>query len=112
MKIFKYLFSVTFIFLIVIFQSFLQSRNYLASGLRDGGKIFRNDCAVFHIRIGLVVLNCFKSLKIFDLEKRGIADLNSIAKIANDGFGYMNGYKNKLKDGEDKIIAKWIIQNA
>jgi len=24
----------------------------------------------------------------------------------------MKGYKNKLKDGEDKVLAKWIIQNA
>jgi len=22
----------------------------------------------------------------------------------------MKGYKNKLKDGEDKVLAKWIIQ--
>ena len=24
----------------------------------------------------------------------------------------MKGYKNKLRDGEDKILAQWIIQNA
>ena len=24
----------------------------------------------------------------------------------------MKGYKHKLKDGEDKILAKWIIENA
>ena len=24
----------------------------------------------------------------------------------------MKGYKNKLKDGEDKVLAQWIIQNA
>ena len=53
-----------------------------------------------------------KSLKLSDLEKRGIADVNSITKIANDGIGFMKGYKNKLKDGEDKVLAQWIIQNA
>jgi len=24
----------------------------------------------------------------------------------------MKGYKNKFKDGEDKVLAQWIIQNA
>jgi len=24
----------------------------------------------------------------------------------------MKGYKYKLKDGEDKVLAQWIIQNA
>ena len=37
---------------------------------------------------------------------------SSIAKIANDGIGFMKGYKNRLQDGEDKVLAQWIIQNA
>ena len=45
-------------------------------------------------------------------EKKGIADVNSIVEIANEGIGYMKGYKHKLKNGEDKILAEWIIQNA
>ena len=61
---------------------------------------------------GSVVLKGSKSLKLSDLEKRGISDEKSIAKIANEGIGYMKGYKNKLKDGEDKVLAQWIIQNA
>ena len=60
----------------------------------------------------IVVLKGSKSLKLSDLEKRGISDEKSIAKIANEGIGYMKGYKNKLKDGEDKVLAQWIIQNA
>ena len=38
--------------------------------------------------------------------------MNSIVEIANEGIGYMKGYKNKLKAGEDKILAQWIIKNA
>ena len=84
----------------------------LASNVRDGETVFKNVCAGCHVRGGSVVLKGSKSLKLSDLEKRGIADVNSIAEIANEGIVYMKGYKNKLKDGEDKVLAQWIIQNA
>ena len=112
MKFFKFLFLVPVITLIIIFQTTLQSRYILASDVRDGETVFKNVCAGCHVRGGSVVLKGSKSLKLSDLEKRGIADVNSIAKIANDGIGFMKGYKNKLKDGEDKVLAQWIIQNA
>ena len=112
MKILKFLFVIPLITLIIIFQTFFQNRYLIASDVRDGETIFRNVCAGCHVRGGSVVLNGSKSLKLSDLEKRGISDEDSIAKIANDGIGYMKGYKNKLKDGEDKVLAKWIIQNA
>ncbi len=112
MKIFKFLFLVPVITLIIFFQNTLQSRYLLASDVRDGGTVFKNVCAGCHIRGGSVVLKGSKSLKLSDLEKRGIADVDSISEIANEGIGYMKGYKHKLKGGEDKILAKWIIQNA
>ena len=112
MKIFKFLFLVPVITLIIIFQTTLQSRYILASDVRDGETVFKNVCAGCHVRGGSVVLKGSKSLKLSDLEKRGISDVNSIARIANDGIGFMKGYKNKLKDGEDKVLAQWIIQNA
>ena len=84
----------------------------MASEIRDGETIFRNVCAGCHVRGGSVVLKGSKSLKLSDLEKRGISDEKSIAKIANEGIGYMKGYKHKLKDGEGKILAEWIIENA
>ena len=112
MKIFKFLFVIPVIALIIIFQTSLQNRYLMASDIRDGETIFRNVCASCHVRGGLVVLKGSKSLKLSDLEKRGIADEISIAKIANEGIGFMKGYKNKLKDGEDKVLAQWIIQNA
>ena len=84
----------------------------MASVIIDGVIIFRDVCAGRYVRDGSVVLKGSKSLKLSDLEKRGIADVNSITIIANDGIGFMKGYKNKLKDGEDKVLAQWIIQNA
>ena len=84
----------------------------MASKVRDGETIFSNVCAGCHVRGRSVILKGSKSLKLSDLEKRGIADVDSISEIANEGIGYMKGYKNKLKSGEDKLLAQWIIQNA
>ena len=112
MKIFKFLFVIPLITLIIIFQTSVQNRYLMASDIRDGETIFRNVCAGCHVRGGSVVLKGSKSLKLSDLKKRGISDEDSIAKIANDGIGFMKGYKNKLKDGEDKVLSQWIIQNA
>ncbi len=112
MKIFKFLIVIPVITLIIIFQTSVQNRYLMASDIRNGETIFRNVCAGCHVRGGSVVLKGSKSLKLSDLEKRGIADEISIAKIANEGIGYMKGYKKKLKDGEDKVLAQWIIQNA
>ena len=112
MKISKLLFVIPVITLIIIFQTSLHNKYLLASDIRDGEKIFRNVCSGCHVRSGSVVLKGSKSLKLSDLEKRVIADVNSITIIANDGIGFMKGYKNKLRDGEDKILAQWIIQNA
>ena len=109
MKIFKFLFVIP---LIIIFQTSLHGRYLLASDVRDGATIFRNICAGCHVKGGSVVLKGYKSLKLSDLEKKGIADVNSIVEIANEGIGYMKGYKDKLKDGEGKVLAQWIIQNA
>ena len=112
MKIFRVLLVIPVITLLIIIQTSLQISYLLASDLRDGETIFRNVCAGCHVRGGSVILKGSKSLKLADLEKRGIANVNSIAKIANEGIGYMKGYKHKLKDEEDKILAQWIIQNA
>ena len=112
MKIFKFLFVIPVVTLLIIHQTSWQNRYLLASDVRDGETIFRNVCAGCHVRGGSVVLKGSKSLILSDIEKSVISDLNSIAEIDNEGIGYMKGYKKKLKDGEDKVLAQWIIQNA
>ena len=61
----------------------------MASDIRKGETIFRNVCAGCHVRGGSVVLKGSKSLKLYDLEKRGIADVNTIIIIANEGIGFI-----------------------
>ena len=112
MNLSKFLLLIPAIIMIIIFQASLSTRYLMASEVRDGETIFKNVCAGCHVRGGSVVLKGSKSLKLSDLEKRKIADVNSIVNIANDGIGFMKGYKNKLKDGQDKVLAQWIIQNA
>ena len=73
MKILKFLFVISVITLIIIFQTSLQNRFLMASDTRDGQTIFKNVCAGCHVRGGSVVLKGSKSLKLSDLEKRGIA---------------------------------------
>ena len=51
-------------------------------------------------------------MKFSDLEQRGIADIDSIKNISNDGFSHMKGYKSKLKENEDKVLAEWLIQKS
>ena len=105
MKILKFLYVIPLISLIIIFQTSLQNRYLMASDIRNGETIFRNVCAGCHVRGGSVVLKGSKSLKLSDLDKRVILNVNSIVKIANEGIGCMRGYKHKLKDGENKILA-------
>ncbi len=49
-------------------------------------------------------------MEFSNLEKRGIADIDSIKLIANYGIGYMKGYKSKLKGDEYKVLSEWLIQ--
>ena len=112
----KFLFKIplilALIILIILFQISFSGRYLLASNIRDGETIFKNVCAGCHVKGGLVVIKGSKSLKFSDLERRGIADLDSIEKIANEGIGYMKGYKHKLKGEEDKVLAKWLIKKS
>ena len=73
MKIYRFLVVIPVITLVIIFQTSLQNRYLMASDIRDGETIFRNVCAGCDVRGGSVVLKGSKSLKLSDLEKRGIA---------------------------------------
>ena len=51
MKIFKFLFVIPVITLIIIFQTSVQNRYLMASDIRDGETIFRNVCAGCHVTV-------------------------------------------------------------
>ncbi len=76
-----------------------------------GKDLFRNYCAGCHINGGNIIRRS-KNLKISSLKHNGIDDPESIAKIARDGIGIMDGYQDQLGENGDHIVANWIWEQA
>jgi len=76
-----------------------------------GKDLFRNHCAGCHINGGNIIRRT-KNLKISSLKKNGINDPEAIAKIASQGIGMMDGYKDQLGDNGDQIVANWVWEQA
>ena len=51
-------------------------------------------------------------MKISALKHNGINDPEAIAKIARQGIGIMDGYKDQLGENADQIVANWIWEQA
>ena len=78
----------------------------------DSGKLlFKNYCAGCHINGGNIIRRS-KNLKISSLKHNGIDNPEAIAKIARQGIGIMDGYKDQLGDNGDQIVANWIWEQA
>ena len=76
-----------------------------------GKSLFKNNCAGCHIN-GSNIIRRSKNLKISSLKHNGIEDPEAIAKIARQGIGIMDGYKDQLGDNGDQIVAIWILEQA
>ena len=78
----------------------------------DSGKtLFKNQCAGCHLNGGNIIRRG-KNLKISSLKHNGIDNPEAIAKIARQGIGIMDGYKDQLGDKGDQIVANWIWEQA
>jgi|TARA_B100001113_G_scaffold143275_1_gene117261 cytochrome c6 len=78
----------------------------------DSGKtLFKNQCAGCHLNGGNIIRRG-KNLKISSLKHNGIDNPEAIAKIARQGIGIMDGYKDQLGDNGDQIVANWIWEQA
>ncbi len=100
-----------FIILFCIFSyiSLPKQLNALDSDL--GKNLFKNHCAGCHVNGGNIIRRS-KNLKISSLKHNGINDPETIAKIARQGIGIMDGYKDQLGDNGDQIVANWIWEQA
>ncbi len=95
--------------LYILFLSFSSDLFALEADL--GKSIFKNQCAGCHINGGNIIRRS-KNLKISSLKKNGLDSPEAIAKIASQGIGIMDGYKEKLGDDGDQIVANWIWEQA
>ena len=78
----------------------------------DSGKtLFKNQCAGCHLNGGNIIRRG-KNLKISSLKHNGIDNPEAIAKIARQGIGIMDGYKDQLGENGDQIVANWIWEQA
>ena len=76
-----------------------------------GKDLFKNHCAGCHINGGNIIRRS-KNLKFSTLKRNGIEDAEAIAKIAREGIGIMDGYKEQLGTNGDQIVASWIWEQA
>ena len=97
------------IFFIFLFITLPKDLNALDTNL--GKSLFRNNCAGCHANGGNI-LRRSKTLKLSALKRNGIDDAEAIAKIARQGIGIMNGYKDQLGDNGDQIVANWIWEQS
>ena len=107
-------FSSKFFFFICLFSLcvFTISPNDLIALDTDLGEtLFKNHCAGCHIN-GNNIIRRSKNLKISSLKNNGIDDPETIANIARQGIGIMDGYKDQLGEDGDLIVATWIWEQA
>ena len=97
------------IFCVFLFISFPQGVNALDADL--GENLFKNQCAGCHLNGGNIIRRS-KNLKLKSLKRNGIEDPAAIAKIARQGIGIMDGYKDQLGEKGDKVVANWIWEQA
>ena len=76
-----------------------------------GENLFKNYCAGCHINGGNIIRRS-KNLKIQSLNRNGIDNPEAIAKIARQGIGIMDGYKDQLGGDGDQIVANWVWEQA
>jgi len=97
------------IFCVFLFMSFPQGVNALDADL--GENLFKNQCAGCHLNGGNIIRRS-KNLKLKSLNRNGIEDPAAIAKIARQGIGIMDGYKDQLGEKGDQVVANWIWEQA
>ena len=97
------------IFCILFFISLPIELNALDADL--GKNLFKNHCAGCHINGGNIIRRS-KNLKISSLKRNGFDSTEAIAKIAREGIGIMDGYKDQLGENGDQVLADWVWEQA
>ena len=100
-----------YILLIFILSFIFIPKELLALNTNTGKSLFESHCAGCHINGGNIIRRS-NNLTIPSLKNNGIDNSESIAKIAREGIGIMDGYKEVLGEEGDQIVANWIWEKA
>ena len=103
--------KIFFICLFILCVFTISPNDLIALDTDLGENLFKNHCAGCHIN-GNNIIRRSKNLKISSLKNNGIDDPESIANIARQGIGIMDGYEDQLGDNGDRIVANWVWEQA
>lgn len=95
----------------ILIFSLIFSNLALAKEIAEGEQLFLNHCVGCHINGGNIIRRG-RNLKLSTLERNGLDNKESIAKIARDGIGQMSGYAKELGLDGDNLVAEWILEQA
>ncbi|WP_152557274.1 MULTISPECIES: c-type cytochrome [Prochlorococcus] len=76
-----------------------------------GESLFMQHCAGCHINGGNVIRRN-KTLKIKDLQRNKLDNIENIAQVAREGVGIMSGYEEVLGPEGDILVAEWVLSKA
>ncbi len=79
--------------------------------LKEGAKVFSNNCASCHIG-GNNVVNRAKTLKQGDLEKYDMASLAAIKSQVTNGKLAMPAFKGRLSEDQIENVAAYVLDQA
>ena len=100
-----------FVSIFCIFFLISLPKELNALDAESGKNLFKNHCAGCHINGGNIIRRS-KNLKISALKHNGFDSTEAIAKIAREGIGIMDGYKDKLGENGDQVLADWVWEQA
>ncbi len=77
----------------------------------SGKELFSMHCSGCHLKGGNIIRRT-KTLKLKALKRNGVDNQDAIARIAREGVGSMSSYEEVLGEGGDKLVAKWVWEQA
>ena len=76
-----------------------------------GSRLFQQHCIGCHVGGGNIIRRG-KTLKLKALQRQGIANPDSIARIAAEGIGSMAGYRDQLGTEGPDVVGQWVWEQA
>ena len=95
---------ITIVFVLIITSLSSFTSKVFALNETEGEHLFIEKCSGCHINGGNIIRRN-KTLRLRDLKRNGLDTPEAIAKIAREGIGIMDGYKESLGEKGDQLVA-------